>query len=221
MSDSAPDPLQLAQLLCTRICHDLAGPVGAVAAGVELTAGDPTQVDAETLGLIGNSSAAASRKLKFLRGALGVPGAASAVLGDLSTLMEGYLSATAGRGGPPSLQWPRAENLTALTAQRGPEIVPLLLNLCLVALEAQPACRRLSLEITQATGITLTAIAEGEPQRAAEWRPEILTALTGVAGIPTAKSVQAYYLRHLVARMGGQLTTHTRTSAAICSCFVP
>ena len=73
MSDPTPDPLLLAQLLCTRLCHDLAGPVGAVAAGVELTAGDPSQVDAETLGLIGNSSAAATRKLKFLRAALGVP----------------------------------------------------------------------------------------------------------------------------------------------------
>ena len=102
MSDSANDPLLLAQLLCTRLCHDLAGPVGAVAAGVELAAGDPSQVDAETLDLIGNSSVAASRKLKFLRTALGVPGAASSVLGDLSTLIEGYLSATAGRGGDPA-----------------------------------------------------------------------------------------------------------------------
>ncbi len=66
MSDTE---LELAQLLCTRLCHDLAGPVGAVAAGVELIGGDPAQADLETLGLIGNSSAAASLKLKFMRAA--------------------------------------------------------------------------------------------------------------------------------------------------------
>ena len=33
--------LELAQSLCTRLCHDLARPVGAVAAGVEPIGGDP------------------------------------------------------------------------------------------------------------------------------------------------------------------------------------
>ena len=37
--------LELAQLLCTRLCHDLAGSIGAVAAGVELIGGDHTQID--------------------------------------------------------------------------------------------------------------------------------------------------------------------------------
>lgn len=90
--------LELAQLLCTRLCHDLAGPVGAAAAGVELIGGDLTQVDAETLGLIGNSSSAASLKLKFMRTALGVSGSAS---GDPKALLDGYLDAVAG---------PRTEN---------------------------------------------------------------------------------------------------------------
>ena len=32
------EALHLAELLCSRICHDLAGPVGAAAAGAELIA---------------------------------------------------------------------------------------------------------------------------------------------------------------------------------------
>ncbi len=62
MSDT---DLELARLLCTRLCHDLAGPIGAVAAGVELIGQDPSMADAETISLIGDSSGAASRKLRF------------------------------------------------------------------------------------------------------------------------------------------------------------
>ena len=35
----SPDELKLAELLCARLCHDLAGPVGAVATGAELLLG--------------------------------------------------------------------------------------------------------------------------------------------------------------------------------------
>ncbi len=150
-----------------------------------------------------------------------MPGAAAGILGDLGTLIEGYLSATAGRGGPPALQCPDASALTALTAKLGGDVVPLLLNLCLVTLEAQPACRRLTLEVEQAGRVTLTAIAEGDPARAAEWRPEMAAALNGLGGVPSPKTIQAFYLRTLVARIGGRLTTDTRFAAAICTCSVP
>ena len=38
MSGQDPDELTLAQLLCSRVCHDLVGPVGAVNTAVELMA---------------------------------------------------------------------------------------------------------------------------------------------------------------------------------------
>src|SRR4051812_38128996 len=98
------DDLLLTQLLCTRLCHDLAGPVGAVAAGVELAAGDSGQVDEETLALIGSSSAAASHKLKFLRAALGIPAGGASATQNLSTLLEGYVTAAAGRAGAPEVR---------------------------------------------------------------------------------------------------------------------
>src|SRR5882672_2499112 len=135
MSAPVPNPLNealaLTQLLCTRLCHDLAGPVGAVAAGVELAGGDPAQVDEETLSLIGSSSGAASRKLKFLRAALGIPAAGPAAVAGLQTLVEGYLEATAGRGGAPALRWPSAEDISKLADRLGAATAPLLLNLCL------------------------------------------------------------------------------------------
>ncbi|MGB1876763.1 MAG: hypothetical protein ACPHGY_07545, partial [Rhodospirillaceae bacterium] len=66
--------LQLAQLLCTRLCHDLAGPVGAISAGVELMGTDPELIDDETMSLLSGSAEAAGRKLKFLRVAFGWSG---------------------------------------------------------------------------------------------------------------------------------------------------
>ena len=95
--------LELARLLCTRLCHDLAGPVGAVSAGVELIGDDPSQVDEETLALIGDSSTAASRKLRFLRAALGV---ANGSADEVEELLNGYLGAMAGMGGKVEVSWP-------------------------------------------------------------------------------------------------------------------
>jgi histidine phosphotransferase ChpT len=205
MADAAmlSDPLALAQLLCTRLCHDLAGPIGAVAAGVELTAGDPSQVDAETLGLIGNSSAAASRKLKFLRAALGVPAAHAGAVGDLRSLVAGFLEATAGRGGPAALRWPSDAAVAALAARHGDLAPQLVLNLCLLAHEAQPACRTLTLSLGDGEA-AIRVSAEGEAARAAAWRPDIAAAIAG-EGVANAKTVHAHFLHKLATRARGRL----------------
>ena len=137
MSDS---DLELAQLLCTRLCHDLAGPIGAVAAGVELIGDDPAMADAETIGLIGDSSSAASRKLKFLRAAMGF---SQNTNGDLKGLLDGYIAAISGPSGRIEVTWPSHGALEKASHAFGPNWAPALLNLCLLALEAQPGCRSL------------------------------------------------------------------------------
>lgn len=78
------DQVKLAELLCSRLCHDLAGPIGAVATGAELLAdedgmtGDDQEMAAEALALLAGSAAAASARLRFLRLALGGAGGATA-----------------------------------------------------------------------------------------------------------------------------------------------
>ena len=209
MAKSPPDiresdeALLLTQLLCTRLCHDLAGPVGAVAAGVELAGGDPAQVDEETLSLIGSSSGAASRKLKFLRTALGIPAAAVA---GLQALVEGYLEATAGRGGVPVLRWPSAEDTSKLADRLGAATAPLLLNLCLMVLEALPVCRLLDIVIAFDPAVGISVQGHGEAQRATAWRPDILDAVapTPLAAL-SAKTVQAHITRRLAEGAQGRL----------------
>ncbi|MBX9634016.1 MAG: hypothetical protein K2X44_03460, partial [Magnetospirillum sp.] len=70
------DPLQLAELLCARLCHDLSGPVGAAAAGAELLEDMDGNADAETVSLVADAAGGAVSRLKFFRAALG-PAASS------------------------------------------------------------------------------------------------------------------------------------------------
>src|SRR5690606_40439277 len=62
----------LAALLCSRVCHDLINPVGAIGNGLEVLA-DPTQVEMQSFAkeLIENSTRQARAKLEFARLAFG------------------------------------------------------------------------------------------------------------------------------------------------------
>jgi len=210
--------LELAQLLCTRLCHDLAGPVGAVAAGVELIGGDPAQVDAETLGLIANSSAAASLKLKFMRTALGAAGAG----GDPRTLLDGYLEAVAGLNGKPAIKWPAADLLTAASAALGSRWVQLLLNLSLLALEAQPGCRGLVLNIQTGSNLVVVVEAHGAPERASSVRAELVDAVASRASISlTAKSVHAGLAGRLIRAAGGDVAISATGNVVVVRAVFP
>ena len=82
----ALDPLDLAALLCSRVCHDLISPTGAIVNGLEVL--EEKQSDEETktfaLDLIKKSARTASARLQFCRLAFGAAGSATAQidLGD-------------------------------------------------------------------------------------------------------------------------------------------
>jgi histidine phosphotransferase ChpT len=67
--------VDLASLLCSRLCHDLMSPVGALNNGIELMADeqDPEMRD-KCLELLGESARASANKLKFFRLAFGAGG---------------------------------------------------------------------------------------------------------------------------------------------------
>src|ERR1051326_7008840 len=84
--------LDLAALLCSRVCHDLISPVGAVVNGLEVLEDDN---DEETktfaLDLIKKSAHQASARLQFCRLAFGAAGSAGAAidLGNAETVARG------------------------------------------------------------------------------------------------------------------------------------
>ena len=88
----ALDPLDLAALLCSRVCHDVISPVGAIVNGLEVLE-EEKDADMRTfaLDLIKKSAATASAKLQFCRLAFGAAGSAGASIdtGDAERVTRG------------------------------------------------------------------------------------------------------------------------------------
>ena len=122
--------LDLAALLCSRVCHDLISPVGAIVNGIEVMEEDK---DEETkvfaLDLIRKSARVASAKLQFCRLAFGAAGSAGAQidLGDAHKVAQGLLE-----DGKTTLAWNLPRELLAKNR------VKLLLNMVLIGAATIP-----------------------------------------------------------------------------------
>lgn len=95
------------EILCSRLCHDLVGPIGAINNGVELLdeAGDG---GGEAMDLIADSAESAAARLRLYRLALGAAGGQGALSGaEGRGALEGWF-----RGGRVRLEWavPRLES---------------------------------------------------------------------------------------------------------------
>src|SRR3546814_5278082 len=85
--------LRILELVCSRLCHDLVGPVGAVNNGIELLEEfDPSMAD-DVLPLLRNSARQAWRRLDFFRLAFGAAGGReSRTLGELGRYAAGWVA---------------------------------------------------------------------------------------------------------------------------------
>ncbi|MBK8457372.1 MAG: histidine phosphotransferase [Phyllobacteriaceae bacterium] len=125
----------LAALLCSRVCHDLISPVGAINNGLELL--DEGGSDAEAMDLIRQSARNASARLQYARIAFGAAGSAGMLIdtGDAEAVARAYLA-----NEKPEFVWTGGRALLPKNK------VKLLLNLILVANAAIP--RGGKLEVT-------------------------------------------------------------------------
>jgi histidine phosphotransferase ChpT len=143
--------LDLAALLCSRICHDLISPVGAIVNGIEVLDEDK---DEETrtfaLDLIKKSARQASAKLQFCRLAFGAAGSAGAQIetGDAENAARGLLE-----DDKLKIAWNLPREL------RPKNQVKLLLNMMLIAAGAVPRGGTLTVEpIEGGPGLRVTAV---------------------------------------------------------------
>ena len=138
MSGSSIEALDLAALLCSRVCHDLISPVGAIVNGLEVLEEDK---DEETqtfaLDLIKKSANTASAKLQFCRIAFGAAGSAGAQIdtGDAEKMSRGFLE-----DDKTKLAWNLPRVLLAKNR------VKLLLNMLLIAGQAIPRGGQLTVD---------------------------------------------------------------------------
>jgi histidine phosphotransferase ChpT len=91
---AGPDALDLAALLCSRVCHDLISPVGAIVNGLEVLDDAKNADDRDfALQLIRKSARNASARLQFCRLAFGAAGSSGAQIdtGDAENMTRGFL----------------------------------------------------------------------------------------------------------------------------------
>jgi histidine phosphotransferase ChpT len=198
MTQFALDPLDLAALLCSRVCHDIVSPVGAIINGLEVL---EEEKDAEMRGfaldLIKRSAEQASARLQFFRLAFGAAGSAGAAI-DTSDA-EKVARALFGRERM-ELRW----NVPSLLMPKNK--VKLILNLCLAAASAVP--RRDVIEVMSGGAgdeARIKVSARGANPKLPSQLPLLLAGTPDSA--PSApQDIQAYYTG-LVAKAAGMILT--------------
>jgi len=195
MSEPRLSDLDLAALLCSRVCHDIISPVGAIANGLELY--DDPEVDAETrataLEMVRTSARTAAAKLKFCRIAFGAAGSAGAIvdMGEAGEMAKGFVASEKVK-----LDWqmPR-EN-------RPKQEVKLALNMLLMAMAGVPRGGTVTMALD---GGTFTARAQGDRAKVPEPISQVVTGTADLTMLD-ARLVQPYYARLLAQSAGLKLS---------------
>lgn len=196
--------LDLAALLCSRVCHDVISPVGAIANGLELMDDPDTDEELRTtaLDMVRSSAKTATAKLKFCRIAFGAAGSAGAQI-DMSEAGE-VARAFVGEE-KVKLEW------LAPRENRPKQEVKLILNMLLIALAGIP---RGGVVTVTADGQILTVRAQGERAKINE---AMAAALAGTADLLTldARLVQPYYARMLAEAAGLEIKMEMETENTV------
>jgi len=197
--------LEIARVLSTRLCHDLAGPVSAVSAGIELMGDDPDMVDAESLGLLASSAFAAGQKLKFLRIAFGSMGKGAIENTALESAFAAYLEAVTGPSRSIAVTWLEGGPYDAVADFLGESAGQVIANLALLSFEATPGAS--SIEMGYANDSRrLTLISRIKEGSSATVRQDLIDAAGAGADLQlTPHNVQAYFAKKVIEDAGGAL----------------
>ena len=207
--------LDIAKMLSTRLCHDLAGPVSAISAGIELMGGDPEMIDAEALDLLAASAGAAGKKLKFLRIAFGSPGAGAVTNASVLSAFEDYLEAVGGSARTTTIVWIDDAEYFGLTKQFGESAGQALANLVLVCFEAAPGASSLNVALDARQQLLQVSAKRQSGSRASH--REDLTSVFTDAEPPqlTPHNVQAQFAKKVIEQGRGVLGVRTSDDALL------
>ena len=189
------ESLDLAALLCSRVCHDLISPVGAIMNGLEVMEDDN---DEETktfaLDLIKKSARTASAKLQFCRIAFGAAGSAGAQIdtGDAEKVARGMMEDEKTKIG-----W----NLPRVLLPKNR--VKLLLNMLLMAGHAIPRGGQMNVEpVGEGDAMGFKIVATGLNARVPQAVPGLLTGEPANGHAVDAHAIQPFYAGMLARNCG-------------------
>lgn len=177
--------LDLAALLCSRVCHDVISPVGAIINGLEVLDGEQDEeMRAVAMELIKKSAISASARLQFCRLAFGAAGSYGALIdtGDAEKAARDICA-----NGRTVLQWSGGPRMASRNS------VKLLLNLCLIAAGAIPRGGVIAVDISGADdAMTIRVEAKGSNAKLSHSAADILTNALAKETID-GHSIQLYY----------------------------
>jgi histidine phosphotransferase ChpT len=193
-------PLDLAALMCSRICHDVISPVGAIVNGLEVLEGEEdADMRSVAMDLIKKSAISASARLQFCRLAFGAAGSlgASVDTGDAENVARGLIG-----NERTTLKWNAQRRLAPKNA------VKLLLNLCLIAAGAAPRGGILSVDLEgEGEALTMRVEAKGANVRLSHAAAGFLSG--GPVETVDAHSIQPYYTTLLARECGMTIKAST------------
>ncbi|MBA3838072.1 MAG: histidine phosphotransferase [Sphingomonas sp.] len=201
-------PVDFASLLCSRLCHDLLSPVGALNNGLELLADetDP-EMRQRCLELLSESARASANKLKFFRLAFGAAGGFGETVDarEARAAIEGLF----GDNNRLTIGWLVDDGVLPKPA------VKVMLNLALIAGDALVRGGQLDIG-AESRGEIVEIVVRGEGPRVV-LDTELRTALAGSAddAVITPRAAAAYLVQALVADNGGTLQVSAPDAAAL------
>lgn len=209
------DAVDFASLLCSKLCHDLLSPVGALNNGLELLADerDPAMRE-RCMELLAESARTSAAKLKFFRLAFGAAGG----FGDLvdsreaRSAIEGLLAANKRL----ELSWLVEEDSLPKPAAK------VLLNLGMIAGDALVRGGRLDIGAERSDAGALEIVLRAQGARLV-LDPVLRDALTGGARAAevTARTAAAHLVHAVVAQAGGRVQLDTADGTLLIGAAFP
>ena len=207
MSEFSIEALDLAALLCSRVCHDLISPVGAIVNGLEVLEEEKDEGTKEfAIDLIKKSARTASAKLQFCRIAFGAAGSAGAQidLGDAEAIARGFLE-----DDKTKLAWNMPRALLAKN------LVKLLLNMLVIAGQAIPRGGKISVDpVGSGDSVGFKVTAAGANAKVPPAVPALLAGEIGGESVD-AHRIQPFYTGLLAKACGLNATVTMQDEAVV------
>jgi histidine phosphotransferase ChpT len=204
----------LAALLCSRLCHDLLSPVGALSNGLELLADERDPAMRENcMELLEQSARISTGKLKFFRLAFGAAGG----FGDSVPVEEprDLIGALVAANGRITLEWGVSQPSLPKPA------VKVLLNLAAIGIDALVRGGTLAIGAETRGGATEIAVRASGPRLAFD--QSIGKALDGslVESELSGRTAPAHMIRLLAEELGGGLQYALSADALVMGAVLP